>query len=617
VSLSTLEAEPLSRDEMRRKSVRLGTSHVAVIYPATLDRWFDGLVEPRIEEAAPAKWVDLVAIDDSGRFAVEASSGEGASGLGLGEALAVFWERVSFLLVHDLTDAMALHAAAVRRNGALILMPGASGCGKTRLALWYRKHGDELCTDEVVTVSLTTDGAPVLADALPRPVLLKSIAEASAFLRPGEQKIEQLVSGYGVMLGLSGGSSHTSATIERCLIVFPRFAQGSPLILTPLSAGETAFRLMAHCLNVRNLPRGGLGFARALAGRAQALALDYGDTAQLEQTLDVLTRQSLAAPMSEEDFAALCAAFAARDSLRTAVPCPPRAEKRPVPAATTQRFPRRLTVGMATYDDYDGVYFTIQSLRNSNPELESALEFVVIDNNPGSASSEHLANLGNWIDGYRYVPRGEWSGTAMRNAVFEEASSPFVLCIDSHVLIVPGALAKLIAYLDADPSTRDLLQGPMVYDDLRKTSTHFEPRWRAGMWGTWADDTRGDDPTGPAFEIPMQGLGLFACRREAWPGFNPKFRGFGGEEGYIHEKIRQRGGRTLCLPFLRWIHRFNRPAGTIYVNLWEHRIRNYFIGFTELGLPTGEMEAHFAELLGAELAARIFSDIRRELNGEV
>ena len=72
----------------------------------------------------------------------------------------------------------------------------------------------------------------------------------------------------------------------------------------------------------------------------------------------------------------------------------------------------------------------------------------------------------------------------------------------------------------------------------------------------------------------------------------------------------------MCLPFLRWVHRFNRPGGTQYVNLWEHRIRNYFIGFTELGLPTAEMETHFAELLGADLAARIISDIRREVNGE-
>jgi hypothetical protein len=111
----------------------------------------------------------------------------------------------------------------------------------------------------------------------------------------------------------------------------------------------------------------------------------------------------------------------------------------------------------------------------------------------------------------------------------------------------------------------------------------------------------------------MQGLGLFACRRDAWLGFNPEFRGFGGEEGYIHEKFRKAGRRVLCLPFLRWVHRFGRPLGVPYRNKWEDRIRNYVIGFGELGVPTDDLEAHFKELLGAPVAERIFADIRAEL----
>ena len=77
----------------------------------------------------------------------------------------------------------------------------------------------------------------------------------------------------------------------------------------------------------------------------------------------------------------------------------------------------------------------------------------------------------------------------------------------------------------------------------------------------------------------MQGLGLFACRREAWPGFNPRFRGFGGEEGYLHEKVRRNGGRVLCLPALGWTHRFARPLGPPYRPTWEDRVRNYRIGW--------------------------------------
>jgi hypothetical protein len=93
------------------------------------------------------------------------------------------------------------------------------------------------------------------------------------------------------------------------------------------------------------------------------------------------------------------------------------------------------------------------------------------------------------------------------------------------------------------------------------------------MWGIWATDPRGKDPEGDPFEIPMQGLGVFSCRKGAWPGFNPMFRGFGGEEGYIHEKFRQAGGRCLCLPWLRWTHRFGRPAGIGYSLTVEEKLR--------------------------------------------
>jgi hypothetical protein len=184
------------------------------------------------------------------------------------------------------------------------------------------------------------------------------------------------------------------------------------------------------------------------------------------------------------------------------------------------------------------------------------------------------------------------------------------LCIDSHILIVPGAIPRLLAHFDAAPHSRDLLQGPLLYDDLRSISTHFEPRWEAGMYGVWAIDPRGEDPQGAPFDIPMQGLGLFACRRDAWARFNPKFRGFGGEEGYIHEKTRQLGGRTLCLPFLRWMHRFERPFGTRYENRWEDRIHNYYVGLTELGLDTTAMERHFSDLIGPEACERAMADVR-------
>ena len=41
-----------------------------------------------------------------------------------------------------------------------------------------------------------------------------------------------------------------------------------------------------------------------------------------------------------------------------------------------------LAIGMATYDDYDGVYFSIQAIRLYHPEILPFVEFIVVDNHP-------------------------------------------------------------------------------------------------------------------------------------------------------------------------------------------------------------------------------------------
>ena len=176
-----------------------------------------------------------------------------------------------------------------------------------------------------------------------------------------------------------------------------------------------------------------------------------------------------------------------------------------------------LTIGMATYDDYDGVYFTAQSIRLHHPEITDEAEILVVNNDPDGECAEELSSLQNWIPGYRYVPWKRTSGTSVRDLVFREARGQYVLCVDSHVLFPPGSLRRLIDYFHANPQTPDLLQGPLLYDDLRTISSHLEPRWSAGMFGVWGSDSRAADPEGEPFEIGMQGLGIFACRRAAWP----------------------------------------------------------------------------------------------------
>lgn len=150
----------------------------------------------------------------------------------------------------------------------------------------------------------------------------------------------------------------------------------------------------------------------------------------------------------------------------------------------------RLTVGMAVYDDYDGVYFSVQALKMYHQEVLSRLEIIVVDNKPDSASSPAIKSLiEGWSKGCasaKYIPMPSPKGTTQaRNRVFVEATGDMVLCMDSHVLIQPGALAWLLTFAERNPDCKDILSGPMLYDDLVTPNTHFDNVWRAGMWGIW------------------------------------------------------------------------------------------------------------------------------------
>lgn len=261
-----------------------------------------------------------------------------------------------------------------------------------------------------------------------------------------------------------------------------------------------------------------------------------------------------------------------------------------------------LTIGMPCYDDYDGAYFTIQALRMYHPRVKT----LIIDNNPESPSGKETKKLCDWTK-TKYVPFTDFVGTFAKDKVFLHSETKYTLCCDCHILFKPTSIFNLIKYYENNPETDDLIQGTLVYDDLGNYSTHFNmqnedgsPRWSTGMLGQWAKDDRGAEDKSEPFEIECQGMGVFSCRTESWLGFNKHMHGFGGEEGYIQEKYRRAGRKTLCLPQLRWVHRFGRPLGIPYPNIWEERLRNYLIGHREFGLDEKPMFEHFCTILGRE-----------------
>ncbi len=269
-----------------------------------------------------------------------------------------------------------------------------------------------------------------------------------------------------------------------------------------------------------------------------------------------------------------------------------------------------LTVGLATYDDYEGLFFTIQSIRMHH---KKDVEFVVIDNSPDSKHGELTKKfIQNDVKGV-YVDYRSVNSTFTKYKALEYATSDYYLGLDSHVLLNSGFINNLLSYFSANPDTNDLIQGPLIYDDLKSISTHFKPGWSGGMYGTWETDNTILE-NGVPVEIPMNGMGMFACRTKSFPKINQNFRGFGGEEWYIQEKFRQQGGKCISIPQLQWMHRFNRPNGIPYVNSWEDRIRNYYIAWWELYPDVNHpmilsIEEHFKQYLSMEKIDQIFEEV--------
>lgn len=297
-------------------------------------------------------------------------------------------------------------------------------------------------------------------------------------------------------------------------------------------------------------------------------------------------------------------------------------------------------------------------LFNNRADLLRNIEFVIIENDQKSQHAEAVQNLSKngGMTPIRVINMDSVQGTsATRNKIIEEATGNFVMVMDCHVLLCPTVkvIEQLFTFMASHNTSDDLYCGPLVYDSMSNLSTHYNDTWGGQMWGQWGQAwqcvceaynfsvTNNDGQCGyvslshqkkisaceycdnpfPAtghsghegnlrkqgystiglgsyeapFEVFAQGLGLFLTRKNAWLGFNEHAKGFGGEECVIHEKYRQAGRKTMCLPFLKWVHRFDRPAGVKYPLTIENKVRNYILGFTEVGLDMAPLRQHFVD----------------------
>ncbi len=174
-----------------------------------------------------------------------------------------------------------LHAAALELHGTGILLVGASGSGKSTVALELMRRGAHYLTDECLTVlpgSTTVFGYP-------KPITLK--AGSIEHLCAGGMlaaDVPTAVNGRAHLRAASFGSVAPVTTVG--VIVAVRYATAEPCELAPLSAAEAAVRLLGDSLDGARLGSSALDVVAALVSGATAWDLAYSDAREAAAVIE-------------------------------------------------------------------------------------------------------------------------------------------------------------------------------------------------------------------------------------------------------------------------------------------------------------------------------------------
>lgn len=251
----------------------------------------------------------------------------------------------------------------------------------------------------------------------------------------------------------------------------------------------------------------------------------------------------------------------------------------------------KISAGIPTFRDIEGLKFTVMGLRQYGPLIH---EIIVVDN-AGDEETKNFCRSANVI----YVDYKEHASPALaKNKVVEVATGDVVVILDSHVLTYD------LGHLNTMELEKDVLYvAPLLYND-GSLSTHFDPVWRGGMWGTWAFDKENYDK-GVPFQVWGSGCGFLICRKDSWKPFDSNVRGFGGEEGPVFFSYK----KVMCIPKIRWWHNFVDASKKKNLIRRTDTVRNYVLEFKKRNMDITPIYKHFVDLNpGGNLAAHLIEE---------
>lgn len=183
------------------------------------------------------------------------------------------------------SDLFVIHAAALERNGGVIMLVAESGTGKSTTAWALLHHGFAYLSDELAAI----DPHTLKVHPYPHALCLKSRAPG-----PYPLPVATLSTGQTLHIPTSGLPDVTArqALPLRAILFLRRESPRSRAEIARISPGEASARLYANALNALAHPQQGLQPAIRIAGEVPGFAIDVGDLqltceaiSELEKTL--------------------------------------------------------------------------------------------------------------------------------------------------------------------------------------------------------------------------------------------------------------------------------------------------------------------------------------------
>jgi HprK-related kinase A len=212
------------------------------------------------------------------------------------QALPIFEWGLNWTIATQANEYLIIHAAAIERDGRMVIMPGRPGSGKSTLCAGLVNRGWRLLSDEMTLLRLDDRMAVPLA----RPISLKneSIAVMRRFV-PGAVFSREATDTAKGTVALMAAPPESVARIDEpakpAFVIFPRFVAGAPARIERVSKAKTLLDLGENAFNYSVHGARGFDCLADLLDECDCFEFSYGD---LDEAVRVFA--ALDAPLRED-----------------------------------------------------------------------------------------------------------------------------------------------------------------------------------------------------------------------------------------------------------------------------------------------------------------------------